>query len=229
MSGFFNPDNKLFSLLGKVFDLVMLNTVWLLLYVPFFGLLYAYGATGFMPLFILALLTLIVFVPSMTAMYYSIVKAIRHQRSYPVKEFFRSFKDNFRQGAIASLFVMAFAGLLTLDFYILLNPSETANLTYNQLLTSAVIAVSFFVVGTLIFFCPVISRFNMTLKNALKFSFGLSVKHIWCTLLSLLLWAATVLLIYLTGGILLILIVCFDSIFTIICEVIKANYASYAV
>ncbi len=106
-----------------------------------------------------------------------------------------------------SAFLLVFAAVFALDLYILFNPSETANATYNSILTSAVIAVCYFVLGTVIFFCPVISRFHMTLKNAVKFSFGLSVRHVWCTILSLLLWAATVLLIYITGGVLIILAV----------------------
>ncbi len=196
MSNFFNPDNKVFSFLGKVFDIVVLNVVWLALYIPFFGLLYLYGATGFVYVMIPAVLSLVVFVPSLTALYYSIVKAIRHQRSYPLTEFFRSFKANFRQGAIVSVFLMIFAGIISLDF-VLLKGEES---TYFTVLRSALMAVSYFVLGTLVFFCPVISRFNMTLKDALKFSFGLSVKHVWCTILSLLLWATDILIVYITGG-----------------------------
>ena len=62
------------------------------------------------------------------------------------------------------------------------------------------LVITLFVSGLLIFFCPVLSRFTMNLKSAFKFSFGISVKHFWCTILSVLLWAAIILLAYLTVG-----------------------------
>ncbi len=203
MGNIFNPDNAFFTFMGKAFDIIVLNLVWLLLYVPFGGFLYLYGRTGAGLFFVLAVASLVVFVPSMIAMYYAVVKSIRRSRSYPVKEFFRSFKDNFKQGAIASVIFVVLAWLLYMDFSYAWG-LVTAKDSQGVIFLGVFFVITLLVSGMFIYLCPVISRFSMTLKGAFKFAFGLSVKHVWCTLLSFILWVAIVFLAYFTVGFVLL-------------------------
>ncbi|MCR5824693.1 MAG: DUF624 domain-containing protein [Lachnospiraceae bacterium] len=199
MGNIFNPDNAFFTFMGKAFDIVVLNLVWLLLYVPFGGFLYLLSVTGSVVFIACAVVSLVVFVPSMIALYYAVVKSIRRSRSYPVKEFFRSFKDNFRQGAVGSVVVIIITALLYMDFqyaWALVKEQDSKGVVS----LGVFFVIAFFATGVLIYFCPVLSRFNMTFFNAVKFSLGLSAKHFWCTLLSFILWVGIVLLIYLTAG-----------------------------
>ncbi len=199
LSNIFNPENGFFTFMGKAFDILVLNLVWILLYLPFGAFFYLFATTGYGLFLVPTVLSLVVFVPSMIAMYYAVVKSIRRSRSYPVKEFFRSFKANFRQGAVAS-FIFVFLGfLLFMDFqysWDLINAGDGKGV----ILLGVFFVITLFVSGLLIFLCPVLSRFTMDLKGAFKFSFGISVKHFWCTILSFLLWFAIVVLIYLTMG-----------------------------
>ncbi len=199
MGNIFNPDNAFFTFMGKTFDILILNLVWLALYIPFGAFLFFFGTTGF-PLFaILAIASLIVFIPSMIAMYYAVVKSVRRSRSYPVREFFRSFKLNFKQGAIASVIFLIIAWFLYIDFQYSWRLVEVKDSKGVPLL-GVFFVITFFVSGVFIYLCPVISRFTMSLKNAFKFSFGISIKHFWCTILSFLLWAAIIFLAYFTNG-----------------------------
>ncbi len=199
MGNIFNPDNAFFTFMGKTFDIIVLNLVWLLLYVPFGGFLYLMGVTGSNLFLVPAILSLVVFIPSMIALYYAVVKSIRRSRSYPVKEFFRSFKANFRQGAVASVIAFVATALLYMDFqyaWALIQAQDSKGVIF----LGVFLIITFFVAGVFIYLCPVLSRFNMTFFNAVRFSLGLSAKHFWCTLLSFILWLAVALLTYITMG-----------------------------
>ena len=203
MGNIFNPENSFFTFMGKAFDILVLNLVWLALYIPFGGFLYLFGATGVFVFLILAVLSLVVFVPSMIAMYYAVVKSVRRSRSYAVREFFKSFKMNFKQGAVASGIAVLAVWLLYMDFtysWALVQAKEPKGTA----LLGVFLMITFFISGVFIYLCPVISRFTMSLSSAFKFAFGISVKHIWCTILSFLMWVAIILLIYLTTGFVLL-------------------------
>jgi len=89
MSGFFNLENPVFQLLGKVCDMLFVSVVYIVLCLP-----------------------IVTIGPANTALYYAIVKVIRRERGYIFREFFRSFKLNFKRGAIVGI-------LLTLAMIIL--------------------------------------------------------------------------------------------------------------
>ena len=117
MNNWLNPDNKFFSFMGKAFDIVVLNAIWLLLCVPLpiFTVVWIAQTENFLFL-ILTVLALLPIVPATTALYYAIVKSVRRERSYAIKEYFRSFFRNFKQGAVFSLLAILFAVILFIDF-----------------------------------------------------------------------------------------------------------------
>ena len=210
MSNYFNPENGFFSALSKIFDLIILNLIYVLMNTPFALTLYLNVAmlfseeTSWNPVVILAALVFgFVLVPSSTALYYAVVKSVRHHRGYPVREFFRSFKMNFRQGVGASYIFVVMGGLLIFDFWYGLQVLNQ-NGTMASLMLFTVI--SFFLIATFLYYCPVLSRFKMKQWNALKFSLGLSAHHIGYTLLFVLLWLTFAVLGYLTRGLTLFIL-----------------------
>ncbi len=74
MAGFFNADNKLWSAVNSAVDAIILNVIWLFTCLPIFTI----GAAT-------------------TAFYYTTHKVIRNQRSSIWKEYWSSFKGNFKQ------------------------------------------------------------------------------------------------------------------------------------
>lgn len=158
MNNLFNPDNKFFSFMGKAFDLVLLNTIWLLLCMP-----------------------VITIVPATTAMYYTVVKVIRRERSYVIKEFFRSFKRNFKQGAVLSLILVALVFILYIDFryaWNLMQAQESSGSTF----FGVFIVITILFTAMFSYVSPVLSRFEMKIGGLLKTSFLMSLRHLLTTI-----------------------------------------------
>ena len=169
MSNWLNPDNKFFSVMGKVFDIVVLNTIWLILCLP-----------------------VVTIVPATTAMYYAVVKVIRRERSYAITEFFRSFKLNFKQGFVFSVITVVFALVLVMDFryaWELMVAQENSGSIY--LGVFFVIALLFF--SMFAYLCPVLSRFDMKIGGFLKISFIMATKHLLTTIVLLLIMVGVLL------------------------------------
>lgn len=172
MSGFFSSENKIFIILGKVFDIMILGIVWLLCCVP-----------------------VITIGPASTAFYYTVVKVIRRERSYLLKEFFRSFKLNFVQGMLVTLIYAVLAFVMYIDFNYALQLSREGS-KIGSMMFGVFIVLSVFVLFTLLYVFPVLSRFTVTIKHLFKWAFYLSVRHILWTLLLAVLFVFTAVVLY---------------------------------
>ncbi|MGN0506109.1 MAG: YesL family protein [Lachnospiraceae bacterium] len=164
MSNFFNPDNAFFSFMGKAFDMFVVNLLWLFLCIP-----------------------VVTIIPATTAMYYAVVKVIRRERSYAVKEFFRSFKRNFRQGSIFSLIGVIAVFVMYIDFryaWLLMEEGQSSG----SLFFGIFLVITFLLCGIFIYLCPVLSRFDMKFGGLLKTAFFMSTRHMPTTLVLFLLW-----------------------------------------
>ena len=84
MDRLFNMDNKFFTVMGRVADLIMLNVVFLICCLPIVTI----GA-------------------SLTALHYVTLKMARNEESYIIRSFFKSFKQNFKQATVINLIMLA--------------------------------------------------------------------------------------------------------------------------
>ncbi len=95
---------------------------------------------------------------------------------------------------------MLFIGLsvlLIFDFWYALQVySQQSETTFLFLF----VIIAFFLVSTFLYYCPVLSRFQMKQWNALKFSLGLAARHMGYTVLMVLLWLAFGVLGFFTRG-----------------------------
>ena len=82
MDRLFNMDNKFFTVMGRVADLIMLNVVFLICCLPIVTI----GA-------------------SLTALHYVTLKMARNEESYIIRSFFKSFKQNFKQATVINLII----------------------------------------------------------------------------------------------------------------------------
>lgn len=172
MSGFFSSDNKFFILMGKIFDVMILGLLWLVLCIP-----------------------IITIGPASTALYYTMVKVIRRERSYLFKEFFRSFKLNFKQGAIITLIYVVLAAVLYFDITYVTELSKEGS-KYFSMMIGVFLVLGIFSVFTAVYIFPLLSRFTVTVKNLFKWSFFMSFRHIGWTLLFAVLFIGTALMLY---------------------------------
>ena len=95
MSSIFNLDAPIWEFMGEIADVVVLSLLW---WICSLGII-TIGA-------------------STTAMYYVLGKKVRQETTYVVKDFFKSFKQNFRQSVPLTL--MTIIGYISLFIYLIL-------------------------------------------------------------------------------------------------------------
>ena len=148
MGGFFNLDGPFYKWGTEVADVMILSLLWLICSIPIVTI----GA-------------------STTALFYVYGKKVRKEDPYIVKPFFTSFKENFVQSTILTfiLGLMVFSGFL---YYRIITSGEAA--TWIQIVgLFFIIQVTF--IGLYVF--PVLSRFDMPIKNIIITSFLFANKH----------------------------------------------------
>jgi len=192
MSGFFSSDNKFFVLMSKIFDVMVLGLMWLVFCLP-----------------------IITIGPASTALYYTMVKVVRRERSYLLKEFFRSFKLNFKQGAIITLIYAVLIALMYFDFAYVRELSEAGS-KYGAMLFGAFLMLAIFAVFTVVYIFPLLSRFTVTVKNLFKWSFFMAIRHILWTVLFAALFIGTALMLYFSFFYMPPLIIFLPGIYTLI-------------
>lgn len=156
----FDPNNPLMRSMSKVADIIILNL-----------------------LFIVCCIPIVTIGPALTALYCVTMKLVRDEEGGIVKEFFRSFRLNFRQGLVIHLLFLAAAAILFIDIYFVLY-SKTSHgiMAYILFAVSAFLAV----MGTmtLLYVYPVLAKFDNPTRKTLMVAFTLSIRH-WPTTLIL--------------------------------------------
>lgn len=171
MGNLFNMDNGVFTFLGKVFDIMILSFIYLLFCIP-----------------------IVTIGPATTALYYTVVKVIRKNRGYVFREFFKSFRENFKVGAIAGTILV----LLGLLLFVNLRVTKGMNTTMASVLSYMYLSGEFLLLCTGIYLFPVLSRFQLGVVQLFKTSFLLAVKHLPTTFLLVVLAIVTALGSYMT-------------------------------
>lgn len=172
MSGFFSADNKFFVAMSKIFDVLVLSLMWLVFCIP-----------------------IITIGPASTAFYYTMVKVIRRERSYLLKEFFRSFKLNFAQGVVVTLIYALFAVVMVFDFNYAYQLTEQGS-KFGSVMYGVFMMLGIFILFTLVYIFPLLSRFTVTIKHLFKWAFYISIRQIGWTLLLAVLFAGTAVMMY---------------------------------
>ena len=124
-----------------------------------------------------------------TAAYYTCAKVLRHHNGHIFVEFFRSFRLNFRQSTVFTLICTAILAVLVLDcvyFY-----STSVFFLYLFYLMIAM------VIGCMIYFFPMLSRFSMTVFMLFRNAAVLMFRHLFKTILLLILLLSVALGVYL--------------------------------
>lgn len=166
MSNFFNMDNGFFTALSKFVDIIIISLVWLICCIP-----------------------VITIGPATTSLYYAVVKVIRRERGYLVREFFHSFKLNFKNGLISGV-------LITLLFIILFFDRRFASGlegTQGFVMLGIFNAMIFLLICVTIYIFPLLSRFSVGVKQLFKTSVFMAMRHLPTTILLVIIIAAIIL------------------------------------
>ena len=89
---FFNDQNPLWTGMSRIFDVFILNILWLLCCMPVFTI-------G----------------PSTTAFFYAMINLVRGEENSVPRDFFRSFRQNFKQAILLGIPLTAIGAFLAVD------------------------------------------------------------------------------------------------------------------
>lgn len=156
MGQFFNMDNKFFTFMGKVADLIILNLVFIVCCIPIVTI----GA-------------------SCTAMHYVALKMVRNEESYIIRSFFKSFKENFKQATIINLIMLLAGVMLVLD----INIVKGMDTTVAKVMFFIFVAFSFIYLIVFIYIYPILAKFYNTIRNTFVNAFLMSIRHLPYTFL----------------------------------------------
>ena len=179
MGNLFNMDNAFFRFMGKLFDVVALNLVFIIVCIP-----------------------LVTIGPAISALYYASVKSIRRDRSYPIKEFFKAFKRDFKQSFIVGLILVLAAVIIYVDIRFVVDyiKNDFTAMRYVYLVIGLVISF----ISVYIF--PLISRFSLKISGLFRLSFYLAIRHLLTTIVSIILLFGGFVLVYISAGLALLFV-----------------------
>lgn len=151
MDKLFNPNNPVMILLSRIFDLIALNVCFVIACIPVF-------TVG----------------PALTALYDVALKMADGEFGYTVKNFFASFRENFRQGLILWILTAFTAIFLAADLYVILNiiPPEFMPLQIPVWL------LLFMDASVMIYAFPVLAKYEQTVLSIIRNSILLSISNI---------------------------------------------------
>ena len=158
MRNLFSLDGPLAQIMNTVADLVIINLLWLVCSLPIITI----GAAS-------------------VAAHYACQKLLRSEGSI-VRNFFASFKLNFKQATFAWLLIVLVAICLFVDIGILL-PLSFPGKTLINILLGLIIFICLFITSYLF---PLLAQFDNTLKNMIINSLRFSLMHLITTILLIL-------------------------------------------
>ena len=180
--GLFNYDNPLWRFVGRIWDLFILNLLWIICSIP-----------------------IVTFGAATTAMHYCTLKIARDRDSGGVlKMFFHSFKDNLLQSTVIWIILAVLGSALLFDirFFIFYFPIK------NSVLKMIVLTVTSFVallwIFTFLYIFPIQAKFVNSIKQTFKLALLMSIRHLIRTVIiiagsTIILVAAYILIMRLPG------------------------------
>ncbi|MBD5544678.1 MAG: YesL family protein [Lachnospiraceae bacterium] len=158
MKNIFNMEGPFISFLSKATDLVVLNLLYMICSIPVITI----GA-------------------STTALYYVTLRMSRNEEGYIIKDFFRSFKENFGQATVIWLILLCIGSVIGGEFFLINNMEGTLAFAVECIVFLSILLFAF----EMLYVFPVLSRFENTVKNTMKNALFISILQIPKTLLML--------------------------------------------
>ncbi len=191
MSRIYNYEGPVFTFLSKLADLFWLNLLFIICCIPVITI----GA-------------------STTALYYVTLKMAKDEEGYITRSYFKSFKENIVQATAIWLGILVAAVILLMDLRVV----NSGNITeaFNSSMPGNIITVAVFVMGiVLLMICtyvfPILAQFDNSIKNTVKNSFLISIRHLPYTVLIQVITVLPVVFIWLFPVMLLLVLILFSA------------------
>ena len=141
MSSLFGPDGKVNQVLGVVKNLMILGVLALICCLPIVTI----GA-------------------SLTALSYVAIRVARNEEGYIIKDFFRSFRENWKSATIIWLVLLLLIAFFSADIYII-NHTEAVFPDFVKIVLVVAIAA---ILLLMTYLFPMIAKFQNSLRGYLK-------------------------------------------------------------
>ena len=170
MSGFFNMDGPFYRIGSLIADIMILNFYWMLFSIPLFTI----GT-------------------STTALYYVMTRRISNREGYLFRDFWTSFKSNFKQTTIIWLIFLVVLSILIINI-------QNIHLIGNMKTIVYPVQVFFLIELVLcyMYVLPLNARFEISLKDSFKTAFFMANRHLLTTICCIVIGGAILLASYLT-------------------------------
>lgn len=155
----FNGNNPIWQSMGTVFDLFVLNLVWVISCIP-----------------------IVTIGPATAALFYTLIERMRGGGSYVMYDYKRSFVKNLKQGIKLSLPFTLLEIFLLLDMYMCYHAGRGI-FTFFLFFFGIML---FFVAATELYALPLLGKFDRTNKELIIWGFTLSIKHFGTTIMMML-------------------------------------------
>ncbi|MDO4268747.1 MAG: YesL family protein [Eubacteriales bacterium] len=153
LAGFFNYDNPVWRFIGKFFDIMILNLLWVVCSIPIVTM----GA-------------------STTAVYYVTMKLVRDEDSSTIRSFFKSFKENFRQATIIWLILLAAGCLIGFDLYFFMRVRTDASM-FRTVMLAVFLGFALIWLCITLFVFPLQAKFYNPVRRTIFNAFFMSIRH----------------------------------------------------
>lgn len=162
MRRFLNLDSPLMIFLSNLTDIVVLNVLCFICCIP-----------------------IITIGPSVTAMHYVTLKIVRDEEIYVLRDYFKAFKENFKQSVIAWLVFLVITAVFFVDYLIL----KDMGLENTKVFFMIIGAIYLLVCLTMMYVFPLMARFENSLKQTVKNALFMSILHIFKTIVMAVIYA----------------------------------------
>ncbi len=152
----FRSDTLFAKIMNTVADVLFIGILWVIMSIP----IITAGAAG-------------------TAAYYAMAKCVRHNTGYIFGEFWKSFKQNFKQSLPLTIIFWLSMVIVALDIWYVWNNTGK----FYDAMFVILLFVAFIIMGLCMYVCPVLSRFNKKNLDVLKTSLFMFFKFLPLTVL----------------------------------------------
>lgn len=163
MGGFFNYDNPVWRFVGRIWDLFILNLLWVICSIP-----------------------IVTFGASTTAMYYCTLKIAKDRDSGGMfTMFFHSFKDNIKQSTLIWIIMALTGGILLFDIRFFSFYSPINNTVIRMIIFTVTCFLILLWLFIFLYIFPIQAKFINSIKQTFKLALFMSIKHLVRTIIIL--------------------------------------------
>ena len=165
----FGIDGKIYKFLDKFWNMVWIGILWIICSIPIITI----GAAS-------------------TAAYYAMVRSVRKNEDNSTRDFFKSFKQNFKQATIMTVIYIVVGIAFSFATWFYYNGQGGFNLGLRW----------FYYIVILVYLCTItyafswLSRYEMSTFHALTYPIAVTLMHLRFSLGLIVFWAAATIVLY---------------------------------